>query len=228
MTTEFTSSDIRSEILVTPITDTTAHPPVEGTKIVFHRASPPVVMQVFPGEVSIMAGKSFIEMTGTPSLTWSGEGVHIQTHDDDEEGSQAFISRQGEVVFSNEPARDGPNLLQDVLFARSHRPIDWEELFADVDIDNPETFGKLTYGQIVRYFRDREGLTLEALAARTEGQLTPNSIIRLEQGDIKRPRSPGVYPEAFGVKENSPEYHIFKNAFKRERARSREKRAAKQ
>jgi len=222
----------RPVIAFSTLVDITKNPGPEraiGRNVAIETPSPTSV-NIFPQEITVTVGEGEEprhKLPGTSSVRYGGEQLLIDTRGTDRK-SRLLINADGKVVTidNSDQATDNRLLASliggDIFKHPSDELIDYAELFANVNIMEPSSFEPLTFGQVIRFFREEVGWTQEQLAERSD--LKTLAVTRLETGVTRTPKRISNLTSGFGWL-GDPREEILLQALRRERDRMRKERS---
>lgn len=197
-----------------------------GTSITYH-TDPPKVIDIYAKRVNVIGGGYDNELTGNVNHKIE-DGLLTINVGDRKGNTQVIVYPGGQIItaHTSEPTPTSlTNLLTGKAFAKRLSEQDNSQAFAKVSIDNPGSFDHLTFSQVVRYFNQELGITPEQFAQRTE--ISPSVLTKLINGDSRIVKSLPTILVGFGLRQDNPRTEIIRQAFRRERARMRDERAAR-
>lgn len=194
--------------------------------------TPPTSIKVFPESYVQVTNPDFdLRVRGSASLQLTEQGPVITSCGDGRK-STLRVTPNGGILFMYNPH---PDRQVDVLGSivpqigsptgrspsRPRQTLDAEP-FSGVTTENPSSFDPLTFGQILRFFRQEAGLKQSELAEKAGGISSTITISRLETGS-RPPTARGLLGgitnnlvKGFGWQDNDPRILILQRKYRAE------------
>jgi len=181
---------------------------------------------VFPHLVIFRRGENRSKLEGQAQFRWGGKKLMVDARSENE---QLLIDHSGKTVWIRDPQTQIKGQEIDLFtgkpIKRTRGHIDFKKIFAGVTITDESTFDSLTFGQIIRFFREEDDLTLEQYA--TRANLTTMMVSNLENGKSLVSQNPFLtFVEGFGWIMDDLRTGLMKRSFDRAKKQQSDKNKA--
>lgn len=190
------------------------HAPESGTAISLG-TQPPTEIAAFPHRLIYERGSYHREIDGEVNVKWGGKKLMVAAQT---ELSRLLVDHTGKTVYIKDPIdarqRGDIDLFsgKPLSHAHSEMALKLRELFKNAHITEPRSFAHLTFGQILRFFRDEEGLTRREYANRS--QISEYRVEHLEKGRATTPQGTvDAFLRGFSWTPTDPRSRILQDGF---------------